>query len=150
MRIPIAAAAALLALPAMGVAQEAADTLDLKRIFDARDSVAGRPVVDSLPQLINCPRFDPQQVRGDEMTFSFERRPELERYPQHLQVEVEFVVRQDGKVDRRNLRIIRSTDSRLEQSVEYWIRRCVYRPGMIGEHKIRVRMREKFDLRLNR
>jgi hypothetical protein len=62
----------------------------------------------------------------------------------------DFVVKEDGKVDRRNIRIIRSTDSRLEQSVEYWIRRCVYRPGMIGDHEVRVRMREKFDLRLNR
>lgn len=149
-RVLLVATLCALVLPGVGVAQEeAAETPDLDRVYTAADSVNGRPVLDSLPQLIDCPRFEPRDVRGDETTFSFERRPELERRPQHLEATIEFVVRKDGKVDRRRIRVLRSTDSRLERSLEYWLRRCVYRPGKIGEHAVEVRLVERFEHRLN-
>lgn len=142
------AALALLAWPTAS-AQVDPDTLDLNETFNAWDSIGGRPLLDSLPQLIDCPKFDPTQIRGDASTFSFERRPELERLPQRqLFVELEFVVRRDGKVDRRRIRVRSSSDSRLDQSVQYWVRGCVFRPGYIGEHKVKVKMRRRWELQL--
>jgi len=133
---------------APAAAQQNPDTLDLKAIFDAADSVNGVPVVDTLPRLIDCPRFDQNTIRGSQETFSFERRPDLERRMGPVEVTLEFVVGKDGKVERRHIRVIRISDNRLERPVEYWVRTCTFGPGKIGEHAVRVRMRREWKIDL--
>jgi hypothetical protein len=138
----------LLLVPAAALAQQPA--LDLNKVWTPADSVDGRPVLDSLPQLINCPRYDPKDVRGDESTFSFESRPELERLPAAMEAEIEILVRKDGKIDSRRTKVVRSTDYRLDRSLEYWVQRCVFRPGMIGGEAVEVRMVRTFEIQIPR
>lgn len=152
MRIPILIAlTALVALPAAAQEpQEQQPAFDLNKVWTPADSVNGQRVLDSLPQLINCPRFDPQDVRGDETTFSFESRPELERLPQNMEAEIEILINKDGKIDRRRTQVVRSTDYRMDRSLEYWVQRCVFRPGKIGDEPVQVRMVRTFEIEFAR
>ena len=152
MRVYIALAIGLVCSmhPAAASAQVDRDTLDLKQIFNAKDSVAGVPVIDSLPNEINCPRFDPDRIRGDESTFSFERRPELERRMGPVEFTLEFVVGKNGKVERRFTRVIRTNNRALNRTFEYWVQSCVFKPGKIGEEAVRVRMEKSWSFTLNR
>ncbi len=129
-----------LGLPAGAAGQVDPDTLDLKAVFDAADSVAGVPVVDTLPELINCPRYDPSRVRGGAETFSFERQQQLEQHIGPVEFTLEFVVGKDGKVERRQVRVLRSNEHRLNRTFEFWVRTCAFKPGKIGPHEVRVRM----------
>ncbi len=148
--IAVISGLALTLCPVAASAQVDPDTLDLKQIFDARDSVAGLPLIDSLPEEINCPRFDPDRIRGDVSTFSFERRPELDRRMGPVEFTLEFVVGKDGKVERRFTRVIRTNNSALNRTFEHWVQTCVFTPGMIGEHAVRVRMEKSWTFTLNR
>lgn len=128
-------------------AQEQADTLDLRQIFDAADSVDGRPIVDTLPELISCPQFDARNVRGDETTSSIERRPVIESRMGPVRFTMEFVVGANGRIERRTPQIVTTTDDRLDRSFEYWVMGCRFRPGKIGDHAVRVRMQREWSIR---
>ena len=128
-------------------AQQQTDSLDLRQTFSAADSVNGKPVVDTLPELTMCPQFDARKVRGDETTFSFERPPVIDPATGPVRVTIEFVVGTDGRVDHRTARVVRSSDSRLDRSFEYWVVDCRFHPGKIGEHKVRVRMQREWEIR---
>ena len=151
MRPPISLGATILigtlaAAPSLA-AQQPADSLDLRRTFSAADSLNGKPIVDTLPELITCPQFDARKIRGDETTFSFERRPAIESGAVPVRVTLEFVVGTDGRIDRRTPRVVRSGDNRLDRSFEYWVVDCRFHPGKIGDHKVRVRMQREWELR---
>ena len=128
-------------------AQQQADTLDLRRVFAASDSVNGVPVVDTLPFLLQCPQFDARNVRGDASTFSFQRRPVLDPSMPPVTVTIEFVVGIDGRIESRTARVVRSTDNRLNQSFEYWVMECRFRPGRTHGHPVRVRMQRQWEIR---
>lgn len=128
-------------------AQQPTDTLDLRRIFSAADSAGGRPVVDTLPRLLQCPQFDARNVRGDASTFSFERRPVLDPNMPPVTVTIEFVVGVDGRIEPRTARVVRTTDNRLNQSFEYWVMDCRFRAGRIHGHTVRVRMQRQWEIR---
>ena len=128
-------------------AQQPADSLDLRRIFSATDSANGAPVVDTPPQLLQCPQFDARNVRGDASTFSFERRPVLDPNMPPVHVTIEFVVGMDGRIEPRTARVVETTDNRLNQSFEYWVMDCRFRPGRIHGHPVRVRMQRDWDIR---
>jgi hypothetical protein len=150
MRHPISLGTAILigtVAAASPLAAQQADTLDLRRTFSAVDSVNGKPVVDTLPELTMCPQFDARKVRGDETTFSFEHPPVIDPATGPVRVTIEFVVGTDGRVDRRTARVVRSSDGRLDRSFEYWVVDCRFRPGKIGAHKVRVRMQREWELR---
>jgi hypothetical protein len=151
MRQPVSPVAVLLlgtlaAAPPLA-AQQPADSLDLRRIFSAADSANGKPLLDTLPELVMCPQFDARKIRGDETTFSFERRPTIDENAGPVRVTLEFVVGTDGRVDRRTARVVRSGDNRLDRSFEYWVVDCRFHPGKIGDHKVRVRMQREWELR---
>jgi hypothetical protein len=131
-------------------AQVDPDTLDLKDIFNAADSIMDVPVVDTIPTIINCPQYDPDRVRGDASTFSFESRPELESTGGLVEFLLEFVVGKDGKVERGRTRVIRTNTPQLERQFPYWVQTCSFKPGKIGEHEVRVRMEHEWRYQINR
>lgn len=131
-------------------AQQATDTLNLGRIYAAGDSSNGAPVVDTLPQLMQCPMFDPKTIRGDAATFSFERRPVVEEHMPPVRVTLEFVVDQGGRVEQRTARVLRSSDDRLNRSFEYWVTDCRFRPGKIRGHAVRVKMQRDWEVQPGR
>ncbi len=141
--IVIGMMAAAPALPA----QQQADTVDLRRIFSATDSMNGAPVVDTLPQLMQCPQFDARNIRGDPTVFTFERRPVVEEHMVPVTVTLEFVVGPDGRIEQRTARVVRTTDNRLNRSFEYWVMDCRFRPGRIRGHAVRVRMQREWEIR---
>ena len=145
----VALASLFLALPATGLAQEEQrEKVDIKKIYDATDTLETE--VDSLPVQLNCPKYDPLNVRGDATTFSFERAPELEIGGGMVEATIELVIGRDGKVERRLIDIVEITERRLARSLEYWVRTCRYRPGMIDGEKVRVRILERFRHRIDR
>ncbi len=131
-------------------AQQTTDSLDLGRIYLASDSSNGVPVVDTLPRLIQCPIFDPRNIRGDAATFSFERRPVVEEHMPPVRVTLEFVVDQGGRVEQRTARVLRSSDDRLNRSFEYWVVDCRFRPGKIRGHAVRVKMQRDWEVQPGR
>lgn len=131
-------------------AQVDPDTLDLKEVFNAADSIMGVPVVDTLPEIINCPQYDPSRVRGDASTFSFERTPELESSGGMVEFILEFVVGKDGKVERGRTTVIRTNTRELERQFPYWVQTCSFKPGKIGEHEVRVRMEHEWRYQISR
>ena len=148
-RAIVALASLFLAIPATSSAQEEQrQEVDIKKIYDATDTLSTE--VDSLPVQLNCPKYDPKNVRGDATTFSFERRPELEAGGGMVEATMELVIGRDGKVERRLINVVQTSDRRLDRSLEYWVRSCRYRPGMIGDEKVRVRILETFRHRLDR
>ena len=140
-------AISLAGLGSAAAAQDQAETPDLDKIYNATDLLGEDPILDSLPVEINCPQYDPRKVRGGADQFSFEQTPTLDRGPQRVEATIEFVVRTDGRIERKQTRVIRSTDRRYDRSLEYWIRTCRFRPGKIGEHAVRVRMQKTWRLR---
>ncbi len=145
----VALASAFLVIPAAASAQDdQPQKVDIEKIYDATDTLATE--VDSLPVQLNCPKYDPRDVSGDATTFSFERRPDLETGGGMLEAMLEMVIGRDGKVERRLINVVEISDRRLERSIEYWVRTCRYKPGMIGGEKVRVRIRESFRHRLDR
>ncbi len=140
----------LLAGAAALPAQQQADTLDLRRIHSATDSRNGAPVVDTLPRLMQCPEVDARNVRGDPSTFSFERRPTIEERMPPVTVTLEFVIGLDGRIDQRTARVVRTTDDRLNRSLEYWVMDCRFRPGKIRGHAVRVRMQRESEVQPTR
>ena len=147
-----AAALAVMIVPAMATAQESdSTTVDTKRIYEVGEIVNGRPVLDSVPTLLNCPKFNPQDLRGDETTFSFERAPTIERGGGGIiEATLEYIVDVGGKVERRNIKVVRSSHREYERSLEYWVRDCKYNPGKIGKTPVRVRVRRDVKLRIDR
>ena len=140
-------AISLAGLGSAAVAQEQAEPPDLDKIYNATDLLDAYPILHSLPVEINCPQYDPRKVRGGADQFSFEQTPTLDRGPQQIEATIEFVVRTDGRIESKQTKVIRSTDRRYDQSLEYWIRTCRFRPGKIGEHAVRVRMQKSWRLR---
>ena len=139
---------ALLGAPALATAQESdSTTVDVSKIYEPDEVINGRPALDSL---LNCPKFDPRNISGNEMTFSFERAPEVEHGGGVIEATLEYVVDRGGKVERRNIKVIRNTHREYERSLEYWVRDCRYNPGKIGETAVRVRLRRDVKLRVNR
>jgi hypothetical protein len=136
----------LAVVPAL-VAQRPADSLDLRRVFSAADTLEGRRVLDTFPELLHCPQFDARKVRGDETTFSFERPPTIESNMGLVRVTLEFVVGTNGRVETHTARVVRSADSRLNRSFEYWVADCRFKPGKIGARTVRVRMQREWELR---
>jgi hypothetical protein len=128
-------------------AQQRADSIDLRRIFVAGDSANGKGVVDTLPELIQCPQFDARRIRGDETTFSFERRPVIDPNMGPVTVTIEFVVGTNGRIEPHTARVVRSTEDRLNRSFEYWVIDCRFHPGKIGGHTVRVRMSREWEIR---
>jgi hypothetical protein len=128
------------------VAQQGTDTLDLRRIFSATEEVNGRRVVDTLPELMVCPRFDSRSIRGDETTFSFERRPTIDANMPPVRVTIEFVVGTNGRIERRTARVVRSSEERLSRSFEYWVMGCRFHPGKVGDRPVRVRMEREWEI----
>lgn len=128
-------------------AQQPTDTLDLRRIFSVADSADGAPLVNPLPRLLQCPQFDARNVRGDATTFTFERRPVIDRNAPPVTVKIEFVVGTDGRIEPRTARVVQSTDNRLNQSFEYWVMDCRFRPGKVHDQAVRVRMQRQWDIR---
>ncbi len=147
-----AVAITLLSAPALAIAQESDSTeIDISKIYEVNELVDGRPVLDSLPTLLDCPKFDPRNIRGDETTFSFERRPEIERGGGGvIEATLEYIVDRGGKVERRNIKVVRSSHREYERTLEYWVKECQYNPGKIGDTPVRVRMRRDVKLRLDR
>lgn len=144
--IAIIVAGRLAGAPSLA-AQQKADSVDLRGVFSAADSVDGRPVVDSLPQLIQCPQFDARRIRGDATTFSFQRPPTIEDNMNPVSVTLEFVVDKRGRVESHSARVLRSGDSRLDQSFEYWVADCRFQPGKVRGQPVRVRMQREWKLR---
>lgn len=140
--------AALMVLAALPLAaQQSPDTLDLRRIFSATDSVHGAPLVDPLPDLMQCPQFDARNVRGDATTFGFERRPVVEENMPPIRVTIEFVVGTNGRIEPRTARVIRASDDRLNRSIEYWVMDCRFHPGKVRGQAVRIRMQREWELR---
>ncbi len=139
----------VVAIAPPGLAQDTqVGQVDLGRIYTIADSVGGRPILDTVPKLINCPRYDPARVRGDETTFSFERAPVVDQGPQIIRVTIEFILNMDGKIDKMSIRIIETTHSELNRSLEYWLPTCRYKAGKIGDQTVRVRLTEKYEHRI--
>lgn len=137
---------ALLASAAPLPAQQEGDTLDLRRIFSATEQLNGKPVLDTLPELMVCPRFDSRSIRGDETTFSFERRPVIDANMPPVKVIIEFVVGTNGRIERRSARVVRSSEERLNRSFEYWVMGCRFRPGKVGDRPVRVRIEREWEI----
>ncbi len=146
--VAVALVSLAVAIPVTGLAQEEQQEVDIEKIYDATDTLATE--VDSLPVELNCPKYDPREVRGDATTFSFERRPDLETGGGMVEGVIEVVIGRDGKPERRLINVVEISDRRLERSIEYWARTCRYKPGMIGAEKVRVRVRQAFRHRLDR
>jgi hypothetical protein len=138
---------ALLGLAPALAAQQPADSIDLRRIFLAADSVNGAPVVDTLPRLLQCPQFDARKVRGDASTFSFQRRPVVDPDAPPVTVTIAFVVGVDGRIEPRTAHVVRTTDNQLNQSFEYWVMDCRFRAGKIRGHAVRVSMQRQWEIR---
>jgi hypothetical protein len=103
--------------------------------------------VDSLPDLIQCPDFDPRNIRGDASTFGFERRPVIEEQLPPVKVTLEFVVGPGGRIEDRTVRVVRTTENRLNRSFEYWVKDCRFRPGKVRGHAVRVLMQREWEIR---
>lgn len=140
-------AVAVSPLMAQQAPRQKADSIDLRRVFSAADSVDGKAVVDTLPELLHCPQFDARRIRGDETTFSFERRPVIDQNTAMVKVTLEFIVGTNGRIERHTARVVRSTDDRLNRSFEYWVVDCRFRPARIGAHPVRVRMQREWEIR---
>ena len=130
-------------------AQDTSTTqIDLRRVYTLADSAGGKPVLDTLPKLLNCPRYDPSKIRGDETTFSFERAPVVEQGPQVVRVTMEFIVNMDGQIDKKSIRVTENTHRDLSRSLEYWLPTCRYTAGKIGDQPVRVRLTERYEHRI--
>ena len=96
---------------------------------------------------LSCPRCDARRARRDGTTFGFERGPVIDGNMPPVHVTIEFVVGMDGRIEPRTARVVETTDNRLNQSFEYWVMDCRFRPGRIHGHPVRVRMQRDWDIR---
>ena len=117
------------------------DTVQMNRIFSEADSVGGLPLVTQYPEMITCPRYDPRERDArSRIDDRYERERDVERMPENIDAVLEIVVGMDGEPEPRMTKVIRTSDFRFNETLTQWVRSCRFKPGMIGDRAVRVRI----------
>jgi hypothetical protein len=117
------------------------DSIDIARTFTLADTVDGRRIVTTRPKLINCPRYDPRErANRARINDRYEREQQFERAPLNIQALLEIVIGTDGKVRAKEIRVLRTNDSRADKQIVQWVQSCVFEPGKVGDRAVTVRI----------
>jgi len=117
------------------------DSLEMNRVFNEADSVNGQPILTRYPEMITCPRYDPQnRASRSRASDRYEREQEIERLPENVEALLEIVIGIDGEPEPRLSKVLRTSDFRFNETLTQWVRSCRFNPGMIGARAVRVRI----------